>query len=245
MEVRAVILAAGKGTRLHSEEYRLPKVMREVKGKPLLQYVLGALSFLPRENVLLVVGYMSEAVVEAFPQYSFAVQKEQLGTGHAVMTAAPMFEGYDGTILVCYGDMPLLKQDTYSALLRSHKEQGNACTLLTGTSDTPLAYGRVLRDSGGSFLRVIEDRDCTQEEKKIEELNVGIYAFDAQALLTSLGELRSDGNSQREYYLTDVPGIIRDHGGKIGLHCQELNEQILGVNTREDLRLVESYMDRA
>jgi len=240
-DVRAVVLAAGKGTRLRSEEYGMPKVMREAAGKPLLHYVLRELSFLPKEDIVIVVGYMAGTVMESFPGYAFALQQEQLGTGHAVMAAAPALEGFTGTVIVCYGDMPLLKADTYRSLLRSHAQQGNVCTLLTGTSRIPLPYGRVLRDEAGNFVRIIEDRDCTPREKLIQELNAGVYAFDARALLGSLGELSRAGNVQGEYYLTDVPEIIRRHGGRIGIYCDELNEQILGVNTLEDLKTVESY----
>ncbi len=241
-DVRAVVLAAGKGTRLHSEEYNLPKVMREAAGKPLLHYVLRELGFLTKENIAIVVGYMAGSVMKAFSGYTFALQQEQLGTGHAVMAAAPILEGFTGTVLVCYGDMPLLKAETYRSLLRSHAQQGGICTILTGTSRTPLAYGRVLRDDEGNFVRIIEDRDCTAKERLIPELNAGVYAFDARALLCSLGELKNAENTQGEYYLTDVPEIIRGHGGRICLYSQKLDEQILGVNTPDDLKAVESYL---
>lgn len=241
METKAIVLAAGKGTRLHSETARLPKVMREANGKPLLHYVLEALSFLPKENICIVAGYMADAVMAAFPGYTYAMQEEQLGTGHAVKMAESFIRDFSGSVLVCYGDMPLLRRDTYEALLSDHVSAGRQCTLLTGTSNVPLPYGRVERDKGGNFLRVIEDRDCTPEQKEIKELNAGIYAFDGPMLISSLGKLGS-ANSQGEYYLTDVPEIIASDGGKTGVFCRELNEQILGVNTLEDLERVEGLL---
>ncbi len=241
METKAIVLAAGKGTRLHSSQAKLPKVMRLANGRPLLSYVLDALSFLPRENICVVVGYMAQTVMEAFEGYTFALQSQQLGTGHAVMAASSFLEGFDGSVLVCYGDMPLLREQTYKALLEDHEKNGRKCTLLTGTSSEPLPYGRVLRDGEGNFVRIIEDRDCTPEEKLIRELNAGIYAFDSRALKEALGHLCS-ANAQGEYYLTDVPEIIRSMGGTSGLYCIELNEQIFGVNTLEDLEKVEGFL---
>ncbi len=240
--VKAVVLAAGKGTRLHSSEHNSPKVMRLANEKPLLHYVLSALDFIKKEDITIVVGYMAEQVTAAFPEYKSALQEEQLGTGHAVMAARQQLEGFDGTVLVCYGDMPLLKKETYEALLAYHYEHGNICTILTGTSTTYLPYGRVVRDENGDFSCVVEDRDCTPQQKEIKELNAGIYAFDCAALLDALTKLRSDTNVQKEYYLTDAPQIILSEGGKVGACCVELNEQILGVNTPEDLALVEKCL---
>ncbi len=240
--VKAVILAAGKGTRLHSEAYQMPKVLREACGKPLLHYVLEALSFLDKKDTVIVAGYMKEKVMDAFPEYPYAIQDEQKGTGHAVQCARDEIRDHDGTVLVCCGDMPLIKQETYEALLAEHAKSGNPCTFLTGTSKDDLPYGRILRDADGSFLRVVEDKDCTPEQKKIRELNAGVYAFDCKELLACLELLKND-NAQGEYYLTDVPELMRQRGGKIGVCCVELNEQIIGVNTVEQLMEVEGYLN--
>lgn len=239
--VKAVILAAGKGTRLQSERYQMPKVLREANGKPLLHYVLSALNFLPPEDTILVVGYMREQVSERFPDYPAAVQEPQNGTGHAVQCAEPFLRDFDGTVLVCFGDMPLIRKETYQALLAEHEKNGCPCTFLTGTCDEDLPYGRILRDEHGEFLRVVEDRDCTPEQKKIRELNAGVYAFDCKTLLSCLFRLKND-NAQGEYYLTDVPELILESGGKIGVCCVELNEQIIGVNTAEQLAQVEEFL---
>lgn len=240
-EIKAVVLAAGKGTRMQSEQCNLPKVLRTACGKPLLHYVLTALDFIPRQNTLLVVGYQREKVLDAFAGYPSAVQEPQMGTGHAVLCARPFLDGFDGTVLVCYGDMPLLRREVYEGLLDYHRQAQAACTFLTGTSELALPYGRILRDAAGAFVRVIEDKDCTPEQKQIRELNVGIYCFDGRLLPGALDRLTND-NAQHEYYLTDVPEILRRDGGKIALYRRELGEQIIGVNTPDQLALTERYL---
>ena len=239
--VKAVILAAGKGTRLQSEQYHLPKVLREANGQPLLYYVLEALSFLPQADTVIVAGYMMDKVVARFPDYPYAVQAEQKGTGHAVQCAREQLQDFDGTVLVCCGDMPLIRRETYETLLAEHEKNDCPCTFLTGTCTEDLPYGRILRDENGDFLRVVEDVDCNPEQKKIKELNAGVYAFDCKELLSCLDLLKND-NAQGEYYLTDVPELMRQKGGKIGLCRVELDEQIIGVNTVEQLRQVEEYL---
>ena len=239
--VKAVVLAAGKGTRLHSAEHNLPKVLREANGKPLLHYVLSALDFLPKENTVIVAGYMKEKVMEVFPDYPYAVQDEQKGTGHAVQCAKEQLRGFSGEVLVCCGDMPLIKKETYEALIRTHRENTYPCTLLCGTCKEDLPYGRILRDADGTFLRVVEDKDCTPEQKNIKELNAGVYVFNCEELLACLDLLKNE-NAQGEYYLTDVPELMRSRGGKIGVCSVELGEQIIGVNTVEQLREVENFL---
>lgn len=239
--IKAVVLAAGKGTRMMTETNTMPKVLRQACGKPLLYYVLKTLQFVPKEDTILVVGYRREDVIAAFPDYPHAVQDPQLGTGHAVRCAKAELEGFDGTVLVCYGDMPLLKEEVYRGLLEDHARTGSVCTLLSGTTEEKLPYGRVLKDENGEFLQVVEDRDCTPEQKAIRELNVGIYAFDCKDLLACLDLLRNN-NAQQEYYLTDVPALMKQRGGKVSVYTAELNEQILGVNTPEQLAIAEKYL---
>lgn len=239
--IKAVVLAAGKGTRMMTETNTMPKVLRLACGKPLLYYVLKTLQFVPKEDTILVVGYRREDVIAAFPDYPHAVQDPQLGTGHAVRCAKAELECFDGTVLVCYGDMPLLKEEVYRGLLAEHERTGSVCTLLSGTTEETLPYGRVLKDENGEFLQVVEDRDCTPEQKAIRELNVGIYAFDCKELLACLDLLRNN-NAQQEYYLTDVPALMKQRGGKVSVYTAELNEQILGVNTPEQLAIAEKYL---
>lgn len=244
MHTKAIVLAAGKGTRMMSETNHMPKVLRQACGKPLLHYVLKALDFIPVEDTVLVGGYQKEAVFAAFPDYPTAVQEPQLGTGHAVQCARQHLEQFDGTVLVCYGDMPLLKKEVYQGLLAAHAASDAKCTMLSGTCEENLPYGRVVRDAEGNFLQIVEDKDCTPEQKAIRELNVGIYAFDCEELLTCL-DLIQNHNAQGEYYLTDVPAIMRRRGHRVAVYTAELNEQIIGVNTPEQLALTERYLSHA
>ncbi|MBE6949441.1 MAG: UDP-N-acetylglucosamine diphosphorylase [Ruminococcaceae bacterium] len=239
--LKALILAAGKGTRLATEGIDLPKAMRVALGKPLIGYVLDELAFLDKKDIIMVVGFKRESIVKTFSEYNFAIQEEQLGTGHAVMCAQDYLKDYDGDVIICYGDMPLLSRATYTALAETHKAEGNDCTILTGTTDEDLPYGRIIRDENDQFVHVVEERDCTPEQKAIRELNIGVYVYKAQKLLASLGELNTN-NAQNEYYLTDVPSIIRSHGGKIGLCKRTLGAEVIGVNTVQQLEQVENYL---
>lgn len=241
--VKAIVLAAGKGTRLHTEGCDIPKVMRLAAGRPLLAYVTEALGFLPPADIVLVVGYKREQVEAAFPGYAFAIQAQQLGTGHAVAAGLQTLPDFEGDILVCCGDMPLIRRETYLALVEQHAAQGNACTLLSGSTDTPLPYGRIVRDSTGAFSAIVEERDCTPEQREIRELNSGVYMFRAPELRQALGQLRSD-NAQGEYYLTDVPGLFLESGLSVGVCRRELGNEILGVNTPEQLSLVSDLLAR-
>jgi UDP-N-acetylglucosamine diphosphorylase/glucosamine-1-phosphate N-acetyltransferase len=242
--IKIVILAAGKGKRLQTEDSDAPKVMRLACGKPLLEHVINALSFVPKEDIIIVVGYKREQVIEYFGEYTYAYQTEQLGTGHAVMSAADELSGFDGSVLICYGDMPAVRAETYKSFVQEHFKQGNDCTFLTGESSIPLAYGRILRDENGEFITIVEDMDCTPEQLEIKELNPGVYIFRTQVLLKALEQINNN-NAQGEYYLTDVPEIMRKMGLKVGIFKKDLDGQILGVNTLEDLKLVEDILVRS
>ena len=242
--MKVIVLAAGMGKRMITEGNDLPKVMREANGRPLLAYVLDALRFIPPGDIVIVVGYGRELVTRAFPDYPFAVQKKQLGTGHAVQSAMELLADYEGDVLVCCGDMPLIKRGTYEALAVRHRSGDGQCTLLTGPSSDKLPYGRIIRGDDGEFLDIREDRDCSPEELSITELNSGVYVFDAQLLRWALGKLRSD-NSQGEYYLTDVPKILATRGVRVDVCLRELGNEIVGVNTPEQLAEVETALAEA
>lgn len=240
-QVKALVLCAGKGTRLQTEGVDLPKVMRLADGKPLLHYVLSALDFLPRENVVLVVGYKREYIQEAYPDYPSALQAQQLGTGHAVQCAAEHFQNLDGHVLVCCGDTPLMKKATYQSLIQLHLAQGAACTLLSAHVKEGGNYGRVIRDGDGVFRSIVEAKDCTAQESAVNEVNTGVYVFQAKALLEALGHLKND-NAQGEYYITDVPGYLLSKGLKVSV-CDTCSEtEMLGVNTVEQLQAVETVL---
>lgn len=241
---RAIVLAAGKGKRLQSEKHNLPKVLREARGKALLGYVLEKLEFLPKKDVAVVIGYKGEDVqAYAGQDYNYYWQREQLGTGHAVQMAAEFLKDFDGNVLVCYGDMPLIARETYEGMFKSLEETGNEACILAYDTDIDLPYGRIIRDKDGNFQEVIEDRDCTPEQKKIRELNAGVYVFKAKALLEGLQNLKNN-NAQNEYYVTDVPGHILAKGGKISVYQTRGRYEGYGVNTEEDLREVEAELDR-
>ncbi len=239
--IKAVVLAAGKGTRLQTEGCDLPKVMRLANGKPLLHYVLESLRFADKQDTVIVVGYKKQYVTDGFPGYVFAHQDEQLGTGHAVMCAADALRDFDGPVLVCCGDMPLLRRETYEAMAETYRSEDAACVMLTGTSTLPLPYGRVIRDAAGNYLRIVEEKDATPEEKAVTELNAGVYVFDCRLLLESLSELKNN-NAQKEYYLTDVPEILMRRGFRVVACRRELGDEIIGVNTPEQLAEVERLL---
>ena len=239
--LKAIVLAAGKGTRMRTDGCDLPKVMRLANGKPLLHYVLAATDFIAPEDTVLVVGYKKETVIEAFPGYCIAHQDQQLGTGHAVQCAFDTLQDFDGDVLICCGDMPLVKKETFATLVETHRASGDACTMLTGTTDRYLPYGRILRDENGKFLHIVEEKDCTPEQKDIKELNVGVYVFDAKSLRSALKQLKNNNNSG-EYYLTDVPGHLREAGKAPGVCMLPLGNQIIGVNTPDQLAEVEAAL---
>ena len=239
--IKAVVLAAGKGTRLRTNDSDAPKVMREACGKPLLGYVLDALSFIDKQDIIIVVGYKKDSIINWFDGYEYAVQDKQLGTGHAVMAASEQLLNHTGALLLCYGDMPAIKREVYKQLLDVHFKQENGCTLLTSKSDLPMSFGRILRDQNGEFLHVVEEKDCTPAQLRITELNTGVYVFDTPKLLKALKELNND-NNQGEYYVTDVPAIMKEQGAKTGIYKCDLGSDIIGVNTLEQLEMVESIL---
>ena len=241
--MKALVLAAGKGTRLQTEGIDLPKVMRLADGKPLLHYVVESLSFLPPEDIILVVGWKKEAVLAAFPQYPHAVQEQLNGTGGAVQYAAPLLEGYEGHLIVCCGDTPLMSRATFQALAKTHLEEGNSCTMLSARLPEGGSYGRVLREADGSFQRIVEARDCTPEQAVVTEVNTGTYVFHVPALLSVLNELNQD-NAQGELYLTDVPALLKARGLRVGLCDTCSPDEMLGVNTVEQLQQVEDLLRR-
>lgn len=239
---RAIVLAAGKGTRLQSDRFDAPKVLREAAGRPLLGWVLERIGFLAPADITIVIGYKGEQVqAAAGPDYTYAWQREQLGTGHAVQMAMPAIADYEGPVLICYGDMPLISAETYRGLFERHLAENNACTMLAYISDQDLHYGRILRGADGAFQAVVEDRDCTPEQKRITELNAGVYVFDAALLKAGLKQLRNN-NAQSEYYLTDVPAWIREQGGRIGIYPTAGAYEGIGVNTQADLDLVSGIL---
>lgn len=239
--LKSIILAAGKGTRMQTDGVELPKVMRTALGKPLLGYVLDALPTSGRDNVV-VVGFMREKIEEAFTDCAFAVQAEQKGTGHAVMCAYDAIGDFDGDVLICCGDAPLVRPETFAALVDEHRAKGNDCTVLSGASDVPLrGYGRVIRDSNGGFVRIVEEKDASPEEFAVQEYNSGVYVFSAPKLRTALAGLKTN-NAQGEYYLTDAPDIMLSRGDRVGVCVRSMGDELIGVNTPAQLAQVERLL---
>jgi len=241
MEIKAVVLAAGKGTRLQTEGCDLPKVLREALNKPLIQYVLDALDFIEKKDTVLVVGYKREEVMARYGDYPFAVQYEQLGTGHAVMAAEEALKDFDGAVLVCCGDMPLIRKESYMDLFETFKNEGSDCTVLAGVMDEPGSYGRILRDKDGNFLEIREAKDCSDEQRTVKEVNSGLYIFSSKKLFSALKKIKNN-NAQKEYYLTDVPSVLMAEGGRVSVCSRPLGDELIGVNTIEQLRQVEDIL---
>jgi len=241
--MKAIVLGAGKGTRLQSEQFQMPKVLRQANGRALISYVLEHINFIPQEDTVVVVGYKKEAVREALKdgKYLFSDQDQQLGTGHAVNCARDHFEGYDGNVLVLYGDMPLLSKATYEKIIKEHEEKNADCTIMTAVVDESLPYGRIIKDENGNLVDIVETKDCTPEQLAVKELNIGVYVFRSQLLFDNLKELKNN-NAQGEYYLTDIPKILLTKGAKIATCTVCDNNEIFGVNTVEDLEFCEKYL---
>ena len=237
-QLTALILAAGKGTRMKSE---LPKVLHTCCGKPMVSHVIDAARGAGADRVVVIAGYKSEMVHEELKDtVLYAEQTEQLGTGHAVMCAADQL-GDEGETLVLCGDTPLVTADTLKRLSEAHRSAGNGVTVLSAILEEPKGYGRIIRDAEGSFLKITEDKDCTEEERLTKEINAGMYLFDTAMLKDSLKKLTND-NAQGEYYLTDTIELIKSAGGRVDAMPVEDTNEILGVNTKAQLKNAEEIM---
>lgn len=237
-DVTALVLAAGMGKRMNSD---LPKVLHTMAGRPLLAYVLGALDDLGVGRTLVVIGHERERVVAAFEgaEVGWVTQAEQRGTGHAVLMAGPALEDFEGTLLVVCGDTPLLRAGALHDLLTTHAEQRAAVTVLSTRVPDPAGYGRIVRTEDGEGIRaIVEERDATPEQKAIDEINSGNYAFDYPALAGVLSGLTAH-NSQGEYYLTDTVTLLQQAGHRAAVVCAPDYRELLGINTPEQLAQAE------
>ncbi len=236
----AIILAAGKGVRMKSD---LPKVFHNLAGKPMLSYVLEAVKSAGVDRIFLVVGHKSELIKGYFKNEDvvFVDQRERRGTGHAVAQVEPDLKNFSGTVVVLAGDMPLIKSTTIKGLISFHERSGAGATVLTARVKDPFGYGRIVREAGGEVLKIVEERDATAGEKKIDEVNTGIYCFDSKALFNALKEVKAE-NDQKEYYLTDTIGILRNKNLPVfAFPCSDPREA-MGVNTKEELETVEKML---
>jgi len=237
----AVILAAGKSKRMLSET---PKVLHQACGRPIVEYVLDAAREAGCQRLVIVVGHKADVVQAALshhPDVEFALQAEQKGTGHAVLMARPNLEAHSGPLLVLTGDTPLLRSASLSALLREQQDHAAACVVGTTRTEQNEGLGRIIRDPAGEFLKIVEHKDATPEQRAVTEINTGCFAFDCRALFEALDSVRPN-NSQGEYYLTDCAEILRTQGRPVRAACVFEISEALGVNTQEQLADVERVM---
>ncbi|WP_026582994.1 bifunctional UDP-N-acetylglucosamine diphosphorylase/glucosamine-1-phosphate N-acetyltransferase GlmU [Bacillus sp. J33] len=237
----AVILAAGQGTRMKSKLY---KVLHPVCGKPMVQHVVDQVTKLNIKEIVTITGHGAEMVEDQLGSSSkYALQEEQLGTAHAVMQARELLEGKDGVTIVVCGDTPLIRHETMEALFKHHEELSAKATILTAHAENPFGYGRVIRNDMGMVEKIVEHKDASEEERKIQEINTGTYCFDNKALFEALNKVTND-NVQGEYYLPDVIEILKNEGEVVTAYQTPDFEETLGVNDRVALSQAETFMKK-
>lgn len=238
--MKAIVLAAGKGTRMKS---KIPKVMHQVAGLPMISHVLDAVNGAGINDCLLVIGHGGEEIKQYLgDRVKYVVQAEQLGTGHAVMQAEPFFRDDNQSVLVLAGDTPLLTSQILQMLIETHQNSGSSATVLTTGLDDPAGYGRIVRE-GEVKIRIVEERDASELEKKIKEINTGSYCFRAADLFSSLKEI-SPQNQQGEYYLTDVLEVLQNKGKSVTTSFTSDYEAVQGINDRIQLSEAEKVFQR-
>lgn len=234
-----IILAAGQGKRMKS---KYPKVLHKICGKPMLEYVLDNVRSLKVKEKILVIGHKADKIIESVKgDMKYVVQKELLGTGHAVMQTEKLLKGYNGNVLILYGDVPLLSLSTVKSLIKYYLKEDAICAVITAYLDNPYGYGRIIRNEKGEVIRVVEEKEADEEEKKIKEINSGIYCFKAHSLFSALKEIKKD-TAQSEYYLTDVISALNRRREKVVALKIENPEEIRGINTRWELQEIEKIV---
>jgi len=228
----AVILAAGEGKRMKS---RKSKVVHKIFGKSLIEWIYTSVKEAGIDESIVVVGHRADQVIECMgDRVKYAEQKEQLGTGHAVMQAEEYFKDKEGYVLILYGDTPLVTSKTLKDVIEFHENNGCSATVITAEVDDPTGYGRIIRDSNGNVIRIVEQKDASPEETAIKEINSGMYCFTIEHLVKALRMLNND-NNQGEYYITDTIGILVEMGQKVGALKLSDSREILGINDRVQL----------
>jgi UDP-N-acetylglucosamine diphosphorylase/glucosamine-1-phosphate N-acetyltransferase len=239
----AVIMAAGKGTRM--KDPSKAKVMYEVLGKPMVHYVVDLARALNAARIIVIAGYKREAVIQYLNAHlsgtEVAVQAEQLGTGHAIMQTGSLLKNFIGDVVVLSGDVPLLTADSVLGLIDHHYQTEAAATILTADFADATGYGRIIRNTDGSVKKIVEHKDATEEERSIKEINSGIYIFDKEKLFIGLDHITPE-NVQNEYYLTDVFEYFSKQQWKVSALKTVYVEEIMGVNTVEQLDIVKEAL---
>ena len=238
-ELRIIILAAGKGTRMNSD---LPKVLHKLNGKALLDFVLDESELLNPKETILVVGFKKEQVIshtQHRTNLKYATQMEQLGTGHAVLQTGDLLKNKEGHILILYGDVPNIKESTLRPIIDDHLINNRDLTLITAEIDDPTGYGRIIRDKNDNLLKIVEEKDCTDDERKIQEWNPGIYIFKIPEVFEILNNIKTN-NASKEYYLTDAIGLAQKSKMEIKAIKIANSNEVVGVNTADQLEELES-----
>lgn len=240
--VVGLVLAAGKGTRMKSER---PKVLHEAFFSPMIHHVLDALQPLSLEKNIVVTGHQRQLVEESLRAYSlsFVHQAKQLGTGHAVLACEEELCSHKGSVLIVCGDTPLIRTETLRQLLHSHIESASLITVMTTNVAEPDNYGRIVCDERGNIVKIVEEKDATPAQKKIKEINAGIYCVEVRFLFDALRRVGTD-NMQGEVYLTDIVAIAADDGAQVHKFCCADNEEVLGVNSRRELAQAHAVLQR-
>ena len=233
--IMAIVLAAGKGTRMKSKK---SKLVQKIYGKEIIKRAVENAQNAGIHDIVAVVGYQKEEVMDVLgDSVKYAYQEEMLGTGHAVMQAKEFLAGKKGKVLVLNGDVPLLRPETLNKLVEKSIQNREYATLLTAIYDNPTGYGRIIRDEGGNIKGIVEEKDTKPSQRKIKEINAGIYCFDIEELLSALDKIKPN-NAQGEYYITDVISIMNKKGLKTGAVIVEDNTEILGINDRIQLEML-------
>lgn len=241
--IKAIIPAAGKGSRLQKISGDIPKAMFKVGNRPMLEYVLENIAFIDKKDTYIVVGFGKEIITEHLGNnYRYIEQKKQLGTGHAVMECAKEFATFHGNVLITFGDMPLFRREEMEAMCIQHNKSGADCTLMTAENSSLKSWARVIRDKNGKFARIVEGKDCTPEQAEIKELFSGVMVFNSDSLFKTL-PLVGCSNVQKEYYVTEVPELMVKNGMKVETYFTKDGDDLRGINTPEDLEICERILE--
>ena len=242
--IRAIIPAAGKGSRLQKVSGDCPKAMFMVCERPMIDYVLDNVSFIDKADTYIVVGYGKDKLINHLgDSFNYVEQKEQLGTGHAVMACAPEFEGFEGSVLITFGDMPLFRYEEMKAMCEQHEKNGADCTIMTAENDALKLWARIVRDENGDFARIVEGKDCTPQQATIKELFSGVMVFNSKSLFHILPQMGC-ANVQKEYSVTEVPELMVKNGLKVETYFTTDGNDLRGINTPEDLEICESILKK-